>query len=49
VPLPKWGSSRPPLVVSSIEEYEELTRQFENEVQTLLQALDYDSITNFIK
>ncbi|XP_060846615.1 uncharacterized protein LOC132926284, partial [Rhopalosiphum padi] len=49
VPLPKWGSSRPPLVVSSIEEYEELTRQFENEVQTLLQAYNYDSITNFIK
>lgn len=49
VPLPKWGSSRPPLVVSSIEKYEQLTIQFENEVQTLLQAYNYDSVTNFIK
>ena len=49
VPLPKWGSSRPPLMVSSIEEYEELNRKFENEVQVLLQAYNYDSTTNFIK
>jgi len=49
VPLPKWGSSRPPLMVGSIEEYEELTNKFEDEVQSLLQAYNYDSVANFIK
>lgn len=36
-------------MVNSIEEYEQLTIQFENEVQALLQAYNYDSVTNFIK
>lgn len=36
-------------MVSSIEEYEELANQFGNEIQTLLKAYNYDSVTNFIK
>ncbi|XP_050434809.1 uncharacterized protein LOC126842006 [Adelges cooleyi] len=36
-------------MVNSIEEYEELTIQFEHDLQTLLNTYNYDSVTNFIK
>ncbi|XP_050544843.1 uncharacterized protein LOC126907526 isoform X2 [Daktulosphaira vitifoliae] len=48
LPLPTWGISKPVFTIYSLEEYEELVRKLENELQILLKSKNIDSVTNFI-
>ncbi|XP_050531320.1 uncharacterized protein LOC126900016 [Daktulosphaira vitifoliae] len=49
LPIPKWGISKPVFTVYSLEEYEELVKKIQMELQLLLKSKKYDSVTNFIR
>lgn len=49
LPLPRWGRSKQPLILSSVEEYEELAQIFEYSVQNVLQLHNYNTVGNFIR
>lgn len=49
LPLPRWGRPKEPLILSSVDEYEELARIIEYSVQNVLQVHNYNTVGNFIR
>lgn len=49
LPQPEWISPKEPFVLNSIEEYENLNKIFESELQILLKTNNYDSVSNLIR